>query len=122
MANKDPIIKINGLVIKYEPNSLMYQKGKPERKYYPQTDGSVVQTEDLSDSIGKVKFSLRSTDESEKLFNEWIDLGSLNAITVNTGDFNKSYSGMSIANPNVEIERGSDSTFDVIFCGNPVSE
>jgi len=122
MANKDPVLKINKKKVDYEPNSLWYQKGNSTRKYFPTTGGDVIQTEDLSEAIGKVGFKLRTIDKSEKLFNEFIDLGSLNVITINTGDLNKIYDGMSISNSNEKIERGSDSTFPVEFGGDPASE
>lgn len=118
---KNPILKINGKTVAYEPNSFKYMKGLPKRNTFPTTvNGALIRTEDPSVAYGTVKFELRSTGDNESLFDEWINNGDANAITFSDGEANKSASSAMVANTDVEIEKGSDTTFEVIFETNPV--
>lgn len=117
---KNPVLKINGKTVKYQPNTLKQQSGKPSRIFSATTvDSAITITEDPADAIGMVSFDLRSIPENISLFEEWINNGDDNSITI-SGNENKSMSRATVSNPNVEIERGSDSDFTVEFKGNPI--
>lgn len=120
MSETNPIVKINGKMVAYEPNSYKEVKGLPKKNFYPDTTGNVNITEDLTTAVGGFSIDLRSTSANEELFNEW-STGTVVA-SVTKGSLNKSFSKLAIDNTDVEIESGSDSTFTVMFKGNPVIE
>jgi hypothetical protein len=120
MSETNPDIKINGVTISYEPNTYKERKGNPTRNYFPDTKGNINTTEDLTTAVGGFSIDLRSTSANEELFNEWVANNLIASVT--KGSLNKSFSNLSVANPEVEIESGSDTTFTVMFSGNPVIE
>ena len=121
MSTEDnPLIKINGKAVAYEPNSYKELKGYPKRSFFPDTSRKIHKGEDLTTAIGGFSIDFRSTSANEILFNYWVanDL----VASVIKGSLNKSFSDLSVDNTDVEIESGSDSTFTVMFKGNPVIE
>ena len=114
----DPILKINGIKINYEPNSFKFEPGSPSVNFYPDTGGEVNVTEDISTAVSMVSFDLRTSGANRQLFDSWKSKD-LKAITFTDEGENTSISGARLSNPNVQIPFGSDATFTVEFKGNP---
>jgi len=118
-------IHINDELILFVPNSLKYIKNTAKTEISSLTAGgnSVISVHslDISEAVGQVKFSIKATDRSIELLDEWssktaenvIELSSLNGVIA------VAFTGMSLEEvPDMEL--GAKAEIEVIFKGDPI--
>ena len=108
---KQPDLQINGKPIAYE-GQIKTKPGMSKRNFYPQVNGGMIVTSDVSTNIGIITIPIRITTESRKYFESLANNGNNNVISV--GDLN--FSGCALEDqPEVALlEIG-----EYVFKGNP---
>lgn len=82
---KQPDLAINGLPVAYE-GQIKVKPGMPKRNFYPQVNGKMIITSDVSTNMSIITIPIRVTEESRKYFKSIINNGDNNVISV--GDLN----------------------------------
>ena len=105
-------LTINGTVISYENNGVEITSGKVTRVANPQVNGNTIITTDISSAFSTIKVTVRVTEESNDIFDQFYDNGDNNIITY--GDKNYSRCFLEVLPPRVIQD-----TVDYTFFGNP---
>ncbi len=108
---KQPDLYINTLPVGYE-GQIKVKPGMPKRNFYPQVNGEMIVTSDISTNYSIITIPIRVTTESRKYFRSLANQG--NNIVISVGDLN--FSGCALEDdPDVPLlEIG-----EYVFKGNP---
>lgn len=121
MSLTNPTIMINGNVQKYLPNTFEYKDGFGTRNVITQTtgNGNIEHefTEDVTTQRGYVKFSVVSSAENIKRYNQFMRNMDGNVIELSFPRFNRQFERMIIMEEQAK-PGGMDAQFDMIFEGS----
>lgn len=126
----NPIVYIEDVPIKFEPNSLTYNDGFGEYKKRARAGGGgavdTVFSKDITTAIGKVKFNVYPTKDSAELIRLWKSLADNITITITDSDesgdllISRTFKFAALVNdPTVNI--GSDTTVELNFESDPAA-
>jgi len=121
----DSTLYVNNELIPYEPNSLKYEDGVPERKVNPQVVGGGATTnvtnDDFTTAMGKVTFDMKSTSINEILEGDWKANFENNVVRiVSTDGVSRVFQEAVVVNK-VEVDLGADGVISIEFNSLPAA-
>lgn len=104
-------LEINGSVVSYE-SPVKIQQGSVTRNFYPQVNGEIVITNDISTNFSTITVNVRNTPENVEQFREYLNNGDNNTIKFRDQSYNRCT--LIVLPEEQDLE-----TVDYVFQGNP---
>jgi hypothetical protein len=125
----NPAVTINGLDVKFTPNSITYTEGFGEAKVRTRSGGGgatdTVYSKDLETAYSTFKISVRTTADMVELIRIWLVLENDNIITLTDSDtlgnqlLSRTFKHAAIIN-NPTVNISADGDVELEFHGDPV--